>query len=103
MPSEVSSNLARFDGIRYGFSDDKAKDLAEVYTKSRGKGFGPEPKRRIMLGTYALSAGYRDAYYLQAQKVRTIMVCIAEGNESAFGFYNKQKYLKRFTTFQKID
>ncbi len=72
-PSEVSSNLARFDGIRYGFSDDTAKDLAEVYAKSRGKGFGPEPKRRIMLGTYVLSAGYRDAYYLQAQKVRTII------------------------------
>ncbi len=70
-PSELSSNLARFDGIRYGFSDDQAKDLYEAYTKSRGKGFGPEAKRRIMLGTYALSAGYYDAYYLQAQKVRT--------------------------------
>lgn len=70
-PSEISSNLARFDGIRYGFTDDQAKNIAEVYTKSRGKGFGAEVKRRIMLGTYALSAGYRDAYYLQAQKVRT--------------------------------
>jgi aspartyl-tRNA(Asn)/glutamyl-tRNA(Gln) amidotransferase subunit A len=70
-PSEISSNLARFDGIKYGFSEQKAKDLLEVYTKSRGKGFGRETKRRIMLGTYALSAGYRDAYYLQAQKVRT--------------------------------
>ncbi|MFA6171133.1 MAG: Asp-tRNA(Asn)/Glu-tRNA(Gln) amidotransferase subunit GatA [Patescibacteria group bacterium] len=71
-PSEVSSNLARFDGIRYGFSEQNgAKNLFEIYSKSRGKGFGPEAKRRIMLGTYALSAGYYDAYYLQAQKVRT--------------------------------
>ena len=74
-PSEVSSNLARFDGIKYGLSiqdGDRAKaDLMDIYTKSRGKGFGPEAKRRIMLGTYVLSAGYFDAYYLQAQKVRT--------------------------------
>lgn len=70
-PSEISSNLARFDGIRYGFSDKESKKLIEVYKNSRGKGFGPEVKRRIMLGTYALSAGYFDAYYLQAQKVRT--------------------------------
>ena len=70
-PSEVSSNLARFDGIRYGLSDKEAKNLQEVYTRSRGLGFGPEAKRRIMLGTYTLSAGYYDAYYLQAQKVRT--------------------------------
>ncbi|PIR12738.1 Asp-tRNA(Asn)/Glu-tRNA(Gln) amidotransferase GatCAB subunit A [Candidatus Falkowbacteria bacterium CG11_big_fil_rev_8_21_14_0_20_39_10] len=72
-PSEVSSNLARFDGIKYGLSVKESKDLQEVYFKSRGKGFGPEAKRRIMLGTYALSAGYFDAYYLQAQKVRTII------------------------------
>lgn len=70
-PSEISSNLARFDGIRYGLSENNVKNLMEVYTKSRGKGFGPEAKRRIMLGTYVLSAGYYDAYYLQAQKVRT--------------------------------
>ncbi|MBI4779163.1 Asp-tRNA(Asn)/Glu-tRNA(Gln) amidotransferase subunit GatA, partial [Candidatus Falkowbacteria bacterium] len=74
-PSEISSNLARFDGIKYGLSiqdEDRAKaDLMSIYTKSRGKGFGSEAKRRIMLGTYALSAGYFDAYYLQAQKVRT--------------------------------
>lgn len=70
-PSEVSSNLARFDGIRYGFSSKEVKNLLETYTKSRGAGFGPEAKRRIMLGTYALSAGYYDAYYLKAQKVRT--------------------------------
>ncbi len=72
-PSEVSSNLGRFDGIRYGFSADDATDLESTYKKSRGSGFGPEAKRRIMLGTYALSAGYFDAYYLQAQKVRTII------------------------------
>lgn len=71
-PSEVSSNLARHDGIRYGFSANSEQgNLDDVYSKSRGQGFGPEAKRRIMLGTYALSAGYFDAYYLQAQKVRT--------------------------------
>lgn len=70
-PSEISSNLARFDGVRYGFSDTEAENLLSLYKNSRGKGFGPEVKRRIMLGTYALSAGYYDAYYLQAQKVRT--------------------------------
>ena len=70
-PSEICSNLARYDGIKYGFSTKEAADLKEIYTKSRGQGFGSEVKRRIMLGTYALSAGYYDAYYLQAQKVRT--------------------------------
>lgn len=72
-PSEISSNLARFDGIRYGLSSSNAKNILETYIKSRGQGFGPEAKRRIMLGTYALSAGYYDAYYLKAQKVRTII------------------------------
>ncbi len=72
-PSEISSNLARFDGIKYGFSDKQAKDLKDIYSSSRGKSLGRETKRRIMIGTYALSAGYRDAYYLQAQKVRTII------------------------------
>jgi aspartyl-tRNA(Asn)/glutamyl-tRNA(Gln) amidotransferase subunit A len=72
-PSEASSNLARFDGIRYGFVDRGAKSLEEVYEMSRGAGFGPEVKRRIMLGTYALSSGYYDAYYSKAQKVRTLM------------------------------
>jgi aspartyl-tRNA(Asn)/glutamyl-tRNA(Gln) amidotransferase subunit A len=74
-PSEISSNLARFDGIKYGLSVESGErvktDLMSIYTKSRGLGFGPEAKRRIMLGTYVLSAGYFDAYYLQAQKVRT--------------------------------
>ncbi len=73
VPCEVSANLARFDGIRYGHSSTHAESLLEVYTKSREEGFGPEPKRRIMLGTYALSAGYYDAYYLKAQKVRALI------------------------------
>jgi len=73
-PSEISSNLARFDGIKYGYSEAcKAKNLADVYLKSRANGFGNEAKRRIILGTYALSSGYYDAYYLQAQKVRTLI------------------------------
>jgi len=72
-PSEASSNLARFDGIRYGFMDRSATSLAEVYEMTRGAGFGSEVKRRIMLGTYALSSGYYDAYYSKAQRVRTLM------------------------------
>ncbi len=70
--AEASSNLARYDGMKYGYRA-PAKDLTETYMKSREKGFGPEVKRRIMLGTYALSAGYYDAYYLKAQKVRTLI------------------------------
>lgn len=73
VPSEISSNLARYDGIKYGFSDRKGKDLSEIYYNSRGKGFGDEAKRRIMLGTYALSAGYYEAYYDKAQRVRTLI------------------------------
>ncbi|MDD5301642.1 MAG: Asp-tRNA(Asn)/Glu-tRNA(Gln) amidotransferase subunit GatA [Elusimicrobia bacterium] len=72
-PSEASSNLARFDGIRYGFVDRAATSLQEVYEMTRGAGFGSEVKRRIMLGTYALSSGYYDAYYTKAQRVRTLM------------------------------
>jgi aspartyl-tRNA(Asn)/glutamyl-tRNA(Gln) amidotransferase subunit A len=72
-PSEASANLARFDGIKYGFSDKEAENLAAVYQNSRGEGFGPEVRRRIMLGTYALSAGYYEAYYLKAQKVRNLI------------------------------
>lgn len=68
--SEASSNLARFDGIHYGHRAEQFADLADLYSQSRGEGFGPEVKRRIMLGTYALSAGYYDAYYLKALKVR---------------------------------
>jgi len=73
LPCEASSNLARFDGIRYGHSSEKSTNLLEVYEKSRAEGFGSEPKRRIMLGTYALSSGYYDAYYLKAQKVRALI------------------------------
>lgn len=73
MPCEVSSNLARFDGIRYGHSSTSVSSLADTYFNSRSEGFGPEPKRRIMLGAYALSSGYYDAYYLKAQKVRALI------------------------------
>jgi aspartyl-tRNA(Asn)/glutamyl-tRNA(Gln) amidotransferase subunit A len=72
-PSEASSNLARYDGVRYGLRVD-GEDSIEMMTKTRGAGFGPEVKRRIMLGTYALSAGYYEAYYGQAQKVRTLII-----------------------------
>jgi aspartyl-tRNA(Asn)/glutamyl-tRNA(Gln) amidotransferase subunit A len=72
-PAEASSNLARYDGVRYGLRRDPNKGLLEMYLESRGAGFGPEVKRRIMLGTYALSSGYYDAYYLKAQKVRTLV------------------------------
>ncbi len=70
-PSEASSNLERFDGIRFGFREPGAANLLELYEKSRGTGFGAEAKRRIILGTYSLSSGYYDAYYLKAMKVRT--------------------------------
>ncbi|MBU4194126.1 MAG: aspartyl/glutamyl-tRNA amidotransferase subunit A, partial [Actinobacteria bacterium] len=74
-PAEASSNLARFDGVRYGFrASAEGEDIWEMYDRTRSMGFGNEVKRRIMLGTYALSAGYYDAYYAQAQKVRTLIV-----------------------------
>jgi aspartyl-tRNA(Asn)/glutamyl-tRNA(Gln) amidotransferase subunit A len=72
-PSEASANLARYDGVKYGFSIQDAESMWEAMEKTRQYGFGPEVKRRIMLGTYALSAGYYDAYYLKAQKVRTLI------------------------------
>lgn len=71
--AEASANLARFDGVRYGYRAKKARTLSEMYRRTRDEGFGAEVKRRIMLGTYALSAGYYDAYYLKAQKVRTLL------------------------------
>jgi len=71
--AEASSNLARYDGVRYGYRAQGVKSLAEMYRRTRDEGFGAEVKRRIMLGTYALSAGYYDAYYLKAQKVRTLL------------------------------
>lgn len=72
-PAECSSNLSRFDGVRFGHRCENPKDLTDLYKRSRAEGFGAEVKRRIMVGTYALSAGYYDAYYLQAQKVRRLI------------------------------
>jgi aspartyl-tRNA(Asn)/glutamyl-tRNA(Gln) amidotransferase subunit A len=80
-PAECSSNLARFDGVRYGYRCEKPRDLLDLYQRSRGEGFGAEVKRRIMIGTYVLSAGYYDAYYLKAQQVRAL---IAADFERAF-------------------
>jgi aspartyl-tRNA(Asn)/glutamyl-tRNA(Gln) amidotransferase subunit A len=72
-PAEASANLARFDGVRFGHRSDAATDVYSLYTKSRAEGFGPEVKRRIIMGTYVLSSGYYDAYYGRAQKVRTLV------------------------------
>ena len=80
-PAECSSNLARFDGVRYGHRCDSPRDLEDLYKRSRSEGFGAEVKRRIMIGTYALSAGYYDAYYLKSQKVRQL---IADDFRKAF-------------------
>ena len=80
-PAECSSNLSRFDGVRFGYSCEQPQDLMDLYTRSRGEGFGAEVKRRIMMGAYVLSAGYYDAYYLQAQKARRL---IADNFERAF-------------------
>ncbi|MEH2225522.1 Asp-tRNA(Asn)/Glu-tRNA(Gln) amidotransferase subunit GatA [Nostoc sp.] len=81
-PSEASANLARYDGVKYGYRAPDADNLLSMYTRTRAAGFGTEVKRRIMIGTYALSAGYYDAYYLKAQKVRTL---IKQDFEKAFG------------------
>ncbi|UZJ59702.1 Asp-tRNA(Asn)/Glu-tRNA(Gln) amidotransferase subunit GatA [Pseudomonas sp. KU26590] len=72
-PAEASSNLSRFDGVRFGYRCEDPKDLTDLYKRSRGEGFGPEVQRRILVGAYALSAGYYDAYYLQAQKIRRLI------------------------------
>jgi aspartyl-tRNA(Asn)/glutamyl-tRNA(Gln) amidotransferase subunit A len=80
-PAEASSNLARYDGVRYGHRAEGTHDLVELYEKSRGEGFGTEVKRRVLIGTYVLSAGYYDAYYTRAQKIRTL---IKRDFESAF-------------------
>ncbi len=72
-PAEASSNLARFDGVHYGYRAERPKDIHDLYSSSRGEGFGAEVKRRIMLGTYVLSSGYHDAYYVKALKVRTLI------------------------------
>jgi len=102
MTAEASSNLARYDGIRYGSQSTRARDVSEVYTLSRNEGFGPEVKRRIMLGTYVLSAGYYDAYYRKAQKVRRLIqndffeafrtvdcICMPTAPTTAFRFGEK--------------
>ncbi len=80
-PAECSSNLSRFDGVRFGYKAENAEDLLDLYSRSRGEGFGDEVKRRIMTGTYVLSAGYYDAYYLKAQQVRQL---IADDFKKAF-------------------
>ena len=72
-PAECSANLSRFDGVRYGYRCENPADLTDLYTRSRGEGFGKEVKRRILMGTYALSTGYYDAYYLKAQKIRRLI------------------------------
>ena len=84
-PAEASSNLARYDGVRYGFRAEDAEGLLDMYKTTRSEGFGPEVKRRIMLGTYALSSGYYDAYYGKAQRVRTL---IKKDFEKAFEKYD---------------
>jgi aspartyl-tRNA(Asn)/glutamyl-tRNA(Gln) amidotransferase subunit A len=80
-PAEASSNLARYDGVRFGHRCAEPKDLMDMYKRSRGEGFGAEVKRRIMIGTYVLSAGYYDAYYLKAQQLRQL---ISEDFKQAF-------------------
>ncbi len=80
-PAEASSNLSRFDGVRFGYRCDNPANLDDLYTRSRGEGFGAEVKRRILIGTYALSAGYYDAYYLKAQQVRRL---ISDDFDAAF-------------------
>ena len=72
-PAEASSNLARYDGIKFGYRSKKGKNLIEMYENTRGEGFGDEVKRRVLIGTYVLSSGYYDAYYLKAQKVRRLI------------------------------
>lgn len=84
--SEASSNLARFDGVRYGYRSANTQNLVDMYTQSRSEGFGEEVKRRIMLGTYALSSGYYDAYYKKAQQVRTLLIQDFEAQFEKFDF-----------------
>jgi len=80
-PAEASSNLSRYDGVKFGYRAKEFKDLEEMYLKTREQGFGEEVKRRILVGTYVLSAGYYDAYYLKAQKIRRL---IADDFKNAF-------------------
>jgi aspartyl-tRNA(Asn)/glutamyl-tRNA(Gln) amidotransferase subunit A len=85
-PAECSSNLARYDGVRYGYRAPDPRDVMDMNMRSRAHGFGDEVKRRIMLGTYALSAGYYDAYYGKAQKVRTLVIRDFEAAYERFDF-----------------
>jgi aspartyl-tRNA(Asn)/glutamyl-tRNA(Gln) amidotransferase subunit A len=80
-PAEASSNLSRFDGVRYGYRAGNPKDLEDLYCRSRSEGFGKEVQRRILIGTFVLSHGYYDAYYMQAQRVRRL---VAQDFEAAF-------------------
>ena len=109
MTAEASSNLARYDGARYGYRSRSARELADVYVRSRTEGFGPEVKRRIMLGTYVLSAGYYDAYYRKAQKVRRLIqhdflqaftsvecILMPTSPTTAFGFGEKADPLEMY-------
>jgi len=102
--AEASSNLARFDGVRYGYRANAAHSLSEMYRRSRDQGFGPEVKRRIMLGTYALSAGYYDAYYLKAQKVRTLLAQdFAEAFERVDAIVTPTSPTAAFKLGEKVD
>ncbi len=102
--AEASSNLARFDGVRYGYRANDAHSLSEMYRRSRDQGFGPEVKRRIMLGTYALSAGYYDAYYLKAQKVRTLLAQdFAEAFERVDAIVTPTSPTAAFKLGEKVD
>ncbi len=109
MTAEASSNLARYDGTRYGYRSPSARELRDVYVRSRSEGFGPEVKRRIMLGTYVLSAGYYDAYYRKAQKVRKLIqndffeafrtvdcILMPTSPTTAFGFGEKADPLEMY-------
>ena len=82
-PAEASSNLSRYDGVRYGHRAATYVDLIDMYKKTRAEGFGAEVKRRIMVGTYVLSHGYYDAYYLKAQQVRRLIAATSRGPSSA--------------------
>jgi aspartyl-tRNA(Asn)/glutamyl-tRNA(Gln) amidotransferase subunit A len=91
-PAECSANLARYDGVRYGHRCADPKDLEDLYTRSRAEGFGAEVKRRILVGTYALSAGYYDAYYLKAQQIRRL---ISDDFAPAFDAGRRDRWARR--------
>ena len=95
VPAEVSSNLARYDGVRYGLRFSSAKTLDEIYGKSRDEGFMPENKRRIMIGSYVLSSGFYDAYYLQAQKAdKKLMLILTDGQPADIDVHDDQTLIQ---------